>query len=138
MPVLHVRKYNTAAGTGTKIGMQLLKAGTSDFAVSADWTPAAGDVKVSIDEAAEANIGTLPSYTNGWWVFTFTGGETTGKSIRVRIVDTAPKAINDDFFIIETDGNSSAMWPPDYANATSLGLANFDATISSRMATFTY
>jgi hypothetical protein len=132
MPAIHVRKYNTAAGTGTKIGMQHTKFGASDFATGSDWTPAAGDVKVSIDEGAEANIGTLPTYTNGWWIYTFTGGETTGKSIRVKIVDAATKVINDDYFEIETDGNASAMWPPDYANATSLGLVNLDATVSSR------
>src|SRR5207237_877035 len=109
-------------GTGTEIGLQLLKYGTSDFAVSADWTPAAGDVKISIDKATEVNIGTLPVYTNGWWVFVLTAAETTGKSIRVKIVDSAVKAINDDYFIVETFANASSQFPPDFSDSIRQGM----------------
>lgn len=113
-----LRKYATATTTnGKDVGIPMVKAGVADLAVSADWTPAAGDVKVSIDAGAQANIGTLPSYTNGQWVFTLTAGEMTGKTIRIAIVDTAPKAVEDQFFVIETFGHASAMYQVDYSAA---------------------
>ena len=51
------RKYATA----TTIDFPMLKRSVADLAVSADWTPAAGDVKISKDEGVDANITTLPS-----------------------------------------------------------------------------
>src|ERR1051325_11895517 len=48
-------KYATAV----TIPFDMIKAATLDFAVGADWTPATGDVKVSIDGGAFANVGTL-------------------------------------------------------------------------------
>lgn len=95
----------------------MVKAASRDFATGSDWTPAAGDVKVSIDGGAQANIGTLPTYTNGQWLFVFTGTELTGKSIRVAVVDSATKAVDDQFFIIETYGHASALHPFDLAQA---------------------
>ena len=50
-------KYNTA----TDFYIPMVKRGVVDLAVSADWTPATGDVKLSKDGGADANIGTLPS-----------------------------------------------------------------------------
>lgn len=109
-----LRKYATATASGTHVGIPMIKAGSQDFATGSDWTPATGDVKVSIDGGAQANISTLPAYTNGQWVFQFTSGETTGKSIRVVVVDSATKAVEDQFFVIETFGHASAMFTFDF------------------------
>jgi hypothetical protein len=113
-----LRKYATATATGTHVGIPMPKAGSADFAVSADWVPAAGDVKVSIDSGAEANITTLPTYTNGWWIFQLSAAELTGKSIRVKVVDSATKAVDDQAFLIETYGNASALHPFDLGTAS--------------------
>src|SRR4051812_33005445 len=95
--------------------MRLLKAGSEVCATDADWIPADGDVMVSIDAAAEVEVDTLPFFLNGWWLFPQSVGETTGKSIAVRIDDVA---IQSDGFIIETFGNASAMYPDDFSVAS--------------------
>lgn len=136
-----LRKYNAATSSGTHIGLPMIKAGSSDFAVSADWTPAAGDVKVSIDGGTQANIATLPAYTNGQWIFQLSGAETTGKSIRVAVVDAATKAVEDQFFVIETFGHASAMYATDYTAAlapasTALSTADWTGALADDLTTF--
>lgn len=124
MPVF-LRKY--ATGTGMDVHIPIIKRAVVDGAVGADWTPAAGDVKISIDGAAVANIGTLPvvlaAGNTAWWKFVFTNAELTGKVILVSISDSATKAIEDDWFIIETYGNASAMYQWD------MSVANLPANI---------
>lgn len=120
MSAAFFRKY--ATGTGADLYIPIIKRAAIDFAVSGDWTPAAGDVKVSIDGGAAANIGTLPTAVtmgNGaMWKFVFTNAELTGKYIAVTIVDAATKAIEDQMFVIETYGNASAMHQFDLNTAT--------------------
>lgn len=119
------RKYNTATVAATHITIPIVKAGVNDFAVAADWTPAAGDVKISKDSGAAANIGTLPIYqTNEGWEFVFTGAELSAKRISILIVDSATKAIEDQFFIIETFGNAAAMLIQD------ISAAQYDANLT--------
>jgi hypothetical protein len=122
MPFL--RKYGT--GTGADIIIPIPKRGVVDFALSADWTPASGDVKINIDNGGAANIATLPvAVTMGntaGWKFVFSNAELQGKRIEVSIADSATKAVEDQFFIVETYGNASAMYPPDFSDATRLGL----------------
>lgn len=113
---MFLRKY--ATGTGSNIGIAINKADGTGFAASADWTPAAGDVKVSIDGGSQANIATLPTYTNGDWIFVFSNAELTGKKISIRIVDTAVKVIEDTGFNIETYGHASAQYIQDLSAAT--------------------
>ena len=119
-----LRKYNAA----THVYLPMVKRGVVDFAVSADWTPATGDVKVSIDGAAAANIGTLPAAItmgNGaMWDFTVAAGEVQGKKISVTVVDAATKAVEDQMFVIETYGNASAEYPPDLSDSVRLGLTS--------------
>src|SRR5262249_8719701 len=92
--------------------------GATDFAVSGDWTPAAGDVKVTQDGGAAANITTLPAaitYGNGaLWEFTFTAAEMTAAVVIVTVIDAATKAVVDQAFVLETFGANSAMysWDP--------------------------
>jgi hypothetical protein len=111
------RKYNTATASGTHLRVPIPKAGSTDFATGSDWTPATGDVKLSKDGGSQANIGTLPSYTNGAWEFQLTGGELTCKQLEIMIVDSATKAIVDQSILIETFGNASAMYQADLSAA---------------------
>ncbi len=113
-----LRKYAVA----THVYIPIVKRGVVDFAVGADWSPAAGDVKVSIDGGAVANIGTLPtaiaSGNGAFWDFTLASGETTGKKITVVVADAATKAVEDQAFVVETYGNASAEHPFDLGTAT--------------------
>jgi hypothetical protein len=102
-----LRKYGT--GTGADLYIPIIKAGSMDFAVGGDWTPAAGDVKVSKDGGAQANIGTLPAYTNGAWKFVFTDAELTCAFLAVMVVDVAGAAVEDQAILVETYGNASAQ-----------------------------
>jgi hypothetical protein len=160
--MIYLVKY--ATGTGLVISRPLLKRTAADYAVSADITLQAGDVKVKIDGAAVANIATLPTFvTSGntaYLEYTFSDAELTGKRIRVTFSDSPTEAAEDDFFELHTFGHTSALYPTDYsvANAaqtgdgyarlgangaglTALGdirLANLDAAVSSRLASGSY
>lgn len=93
-------------GRAATFSVPIIKAGSTNFAVGADWTPVNGDVKVSIDGGTANNIGTLPSAVAvgnaAEWLFTLTAGELTGKRIRIAIADAATKAVEDDFILITT------------------------------------
>lgn len=114
-----LRKY--ATGSGADIHIPIIKRAVVDFALNADWTPAAGDVKISIDGAAAANIATLPTAltmgNTALWKFVFSNGELTGKTMVITISDTATKVIEDQCFIIETYGHASAMYQADLSAA---------------------
>jgi hypothetical protein len=113
------RKYGT--GTGADVYIPMVKRGVVDFAVSADWTPAAGDVKVSKDGAAAANIGTLPTAVTmgntAMWKFVFADAELQCKFLSVTVADSATKAVEDQMFAVETYGNASAMYQADLSAA---------------------
>lgn len=120
MPFL--RKYNTLTVTGTTaIRIPIIKRAVVDFAVGADWTPAAGDVKILVDGTAAANVANLPtaiaSGNGAVWEFILTAAELSCKQCEVTIVDSATKAIEDQSFIVETFGNASAMYQADLAAA---------------------
>jgi len=107
-----IRKYGVATVTATHIYIPIVKRDVVDFATDSDWTPAAGDVKISKNGAAPVNIGTLPVYnssTHRGWKFVFALGELEVKQLTIEIVDSATKAIEDQHFSIETWGNVSAM-----------------------------
>lgn len=98
------------------------KAGSASHAVGADWTPAAGDVKICIDGAAAANVTNLPTAiamgNSAVWDFSLTLGEITGKQIIVTVADSATKAVDDTGFEIETYGNASAQHAFDLGTAS--------------------
>lgn len=126
-----LRLYGTTTVAGTHIGIPMVKAGSDDLAHAADWTPAAGDVKVSLDGATQTNIATLPAFTNGQWVYQFSSTETACKSLRVEIVDAATKAVKDNFFVVETYGDVNALHP--YLDSTLIidggaGVSTYDRT----------
>lgn len=144
------RKYATLLVSGTTaIQVPIVKRGVIDFAVGADWTPAAGDVKVSIDGGAAANITNLPTAlamgNTAYWIFVLTAAELTGKQIVVTIADSATKAIEDQCFLVETFGHASAMYQADLSaanlpanavqvggqTASAAGTVTFPGTIAS-------
>jgi hypothetical protein len=127
-------KYGAATVAATHIHYPLVKRAAVDFAASGDWTPQAGDVRVSKDGGVTwANIGTLPTAVNPTangpaqlWRFVFTGTELQGKRVLVMISDaTSGKAVEDSFFIIETFGDANAMYPRD------IGTDNTTAELNS-------
>jgi hypothetical protein len=111
------RKYNSATVAATHIRIPIVKRGVVDFAVSADWTPATGDVKVSKDGGAAANITTLPTAitmgNTAYWEFPLSASEVSCKQLVVTVADSATKAVEDQAFVVETFGNASAMYPSD-------------------------
>lgn len=127
-----LRKY----GAATHIYIPIIKRSVVDFAVSADWTPAAGDVKISKDGAAAANVTNLPTAItmgNGaMWDFSLTGTEMEAAKIVITVVDSATKAVEDQAILIDTYGHASAEHAADLDDAVDLGLTNLDATVSSR------
>ena len=115
-------KYATAV----HLYKPIVKRGVTDFAVGADWTPAAGDVKISIDGGAAANVTNLPTAItmgNGAiWDFSLVSGELTGKKIRITVVDAATKAVEDTAFEIDTYGHASAQHVIDLTDGVRAGL----------------
>lgn len=118
-------------GRADTIRIPLIKRASQDFAVGADWTPAAGDVKVTQDAGSAANIGTLPTATAvgnaAEWAFPLTAAELSGRRIRVAVADAATKTIEDDFLLITTVDHPLAQEPN---GCTYYGLANGGAASS--------
>jgi len=110
-------KYATA----TTIYFSMVKRGVVDLAQSADWTPATGDTKISINGGTLANTTNNPAIvagTNGvLWSLALTTGELTGADIRIQIVDSATKAVEDQSLTVYTYGNASAKIVADYSTA---------------------
>jgi hypothetical protein len=111
-------KYNTAR----HIYIPIVKRGVVDHAVSADWTPAAGDVKISKDGGAAANVTNLPTAiamgNSTIWDFSLTSTEMSAAQVMVTVADSATKAVEDTGFIVETYGNASAQHIFDLGTAT--------------------
>jgi len=132
-----LRKYATA----THIYVPMVKRGVVDYAVGADWTPAAGDVKVSIDGGAAANIATLPVAVamgqTAYWDFAFSSGETTGKKIVCTVGDSATKAVEDQMITILTYGNASAEFASDFsASALAANVTQWEGSDLTAEGTF--
>jgi spore maturation protein SpmB len=93
-------------GTATTFRAPIVKAGSTDYALAADWTYDTGDVKVSKDGGAFANIATTPSFVSGVGVaainWTLTAAETEATEIVIQVIDSATKAVQDQFFRLQT------------------------------------
>lgn len=104
----------------------MIKRGVVDFAVSADWTPAAGDVKISKDGGAAANVTNLPTAitmgNTAMWDYSLTATEMQAAKVRITVADAATKAVEDTFFEIDTYGNASAQHAVDFSDAVRMGL----------------
>lgn len=111
-------KYGVAAD----LYFPLIKRGTMDFALAADYTHASGDVKISKDGGTAATATNSPSAItlgNGaMWKLTLTATEMQAAQIVVTIVDAATKAVEDQMIIIQTYGNASAQHPFDLGTAS--------------------
>lgn len=105
---MDTRKYGVAA----HLYKPLVKRGVVDFAVGADWTPAAGDVKISKDGGAAANVTNLPTAiamgNTAMWDFSLTAAELQAAQIKITVADAATKVVEDTLFEIETYGHASA------------------------------
>ena len=93
-------------GTAYTFRAPIVKAGSTDYALTADWTPAPGDVKISKDGGAFADIATPLSFVSGVGVaainWTLTAAETEATEIVIQVIDSATKAVQDQFFRLQT------------------------------------
>lgn len=112
-------KYNTQED----FYFPMVKRGAVDFAVSGDWTPATGDVKISKDGGTAADTTNLPTAVTmgntAMWKLTLTATELSAKKILITVADAATKAVEDQMLIIHTYGNASAQHPFDLGTALS-------------------
>ena len=118
----------------------IVKRGVIDFAVSADWTPATGDTKLSKDGGADANTATNPSAVGsatGKWKVPISSAEAQCKQGLITIIDAATKVVEDQSIRFITFGNASAMIKANL-NLTNLLVdvkaINGDATAAARHA----
>lgn len=112
-----LRKY----GVQTDIYFPLIKRAVIDFAVSADYTYAAGDIKISKDGGAAANSTNSPSAitmgNTAIWKLTLTATEMQAAKIVLTLADSATKVVEDQAILIVTYGNASAEHEFDLDNA---------------------
>ena len=105
-------------GASQVVIFPIKKTGGNDFAGSADWTPATGDVKLSIDGGNVANTTNLPVAVGGTgaalWALTLTAAECQGQRLTVQIVDAATKAVQDQGILLYTFGHASALYANDW------------------------
>jgi hypothetical protein len=113
-------------GVARHIYIPIVKRAVVDHAVSADWTPSAGDVKISKDGGAAANVTNLPTAiamgNSTIWDFSLTATEMQAAQIMVTVADSATKAVEDTAFIIETYGNASGQHAVDLSDSVRAGL----------------
>lgn len=106
--------------------LPLIKRGVVDFAVAADITFAAGDVKISKDGGAAANVTNLPTAitmgNTAMWDFLLTATEMQAAQVTVTVADSATKVVEDQMFIVETYGNASAQHAVDLSDSVRAGL----------------
>lgn len=113
-------------GTQTDIRFPMVKRGVVDLAATADWTPATGDTKISKDGGNYANTTNNPAAVGGTgsigWKLTVTSTELQAAEVNIQIVDSATKAVEDQFLTIYTYGHASAKIQADLSDVVRLGL----------------
>jgi hypothetical protein len=113
-------------GVQTTFTFPVVKRAVVDLAVSADWTPATGDTKVSKDGGNVANTTNNPAAVGGsgsaLWSLTLTAAELQAGEVVVQIVDSATKAIEDQVIRVYTYGHASAKLQPDLSDVVRMGL----------------
>lgn len=113
-------------GVQTVFTFPMVKRGVVDLAATADWTPATGDTKISKDGGTVANTTNNPAAVAGTgsvsWSLTVTATELTAAVVDIQIVDSATKAVEDQFIKIFTYGHASAKLPVDFSDLVRLGL----------------
>lgn len=101
--------------TATTVLVDLWETDGTDLKV--DATFATGDCKIMIDEGNEANCANLPTDEGQSYSLVLSATETTGKRIKVLLVDSATKAWLDRTITIETSGNTASQHPVTSAGA---------------------
>jgi hypothetical protein len=113
-------------GVAVHVYIPIVKRAVVDFAVSSDWTPAAGDVKISKDGGAAANVTNLPAAiamgNAAMWDFSLTATEMQAAKVMVTVSDSATKAVEDQMFTVWTHGNASGQYQVDLADVVRAGL----------------
>jgi len=93
-------------GVETTIIFPVILAGDTDFAATGDWTPVQADCKISKDGGNFANCTNTVTAVGGTgsigWSLTLTATEMQAKEISLQIVDSATKAVEDQFLTITT------------------------------------
>jgi len=103
-----LRKYGVLLTTARAISFDLFKVDGIDLEPAATF--AAGDIKISKDGGAEANITNLPTDEGQGYRLILTVAELTASRVRISIVDqTATKVWLDISIMVETYGHASAM-----------------------------
>lgn len=127
--------YLSKYGVARHIYITVPKAGSANHAVSGDWTPAAGDVKISKDGGAAANVTNLPVAiamgNSTLWDFSLTATEMEAAQIVVTVSDSATKAVDDTGFSIETYGNASAQHVFDLGTASTAQTGDAYAVVNN-------
>lgn len=113
-------------GVQADIEFAMVKRGVVDLAVTGDWTPATGDTKIIKDGANAANTTNNPAAIAGTgsvgWKLTLTATELQCARLQIQIVDSATKAVEDQFITVYTFGNSAAKFPFDFSDLVRGGL----------------
>lgn len=92
-------------GIEQTIYFPMIKAGATDFAVAADWTPVAADANYSIDGGTWTqctNTVAIAVTSAELWKLTLTAAETSGTYIAIAITDAASKVVEDQALICST------------------------------------
>lgn len=114
-----LRKYGVLLTTAKAIKFSLFKQDGLTYATSSTVTFAAGDVQISKDGGAYANIGTLPTAVGNTWYLILTAAELTASSVHISISDaTATQVWLDADIVVETYGNAAAMHAFDLGTAS--------------------
>lgn len=115
-------------GTQSDIRFALVKRGVVDLAATADYTPATGDTKLSKDGGSYANSTNNPVAVAGTgsvgWRVTLSATELSCAELNLQIVDSATKAVEDQFLTVYTYGNASAKIQADLSDIVRLGLTS--------------
>ena len=126
-------------GTAYTFRAPIVKAGSTNYAiVGTDWTPAAGDVKISKDGGAFANIATLPSTVtlsgSAAWSWTLSAAETEATEIVIQVIDQdVTKVIQDQFFRLQTTKASALqVGVPQAAQSAGDTAITLDATAAAQ------
>lgn len=113
-------------GVACHVYVPIIKRAVVDFAVGADWTPAAGDVKISKDGGAAANVTNLPSAivmgNTAMWDFSLTATEMQAAQVNITVADAATKAVEDQMILLSTYGNASARHKVNLNDSVRAGL----------------
>lgn len=105
-----MRKY----GAQTDIYFPTIKRDFVDLSGLGEWSPDAGDIKISSDGAAAVNVANVPVFVaGGWggglWKLTLAAVEMQAHILAIVLVDNTPKMVEDQVIIVETYGSPLAL-----------------------------